>query len=154
VSQVDFSGAAQVLVSGRPDRLSAPMPRNPDIRRRHVFARNLRTARLRAHLTQVDLAEAMEMSETVYARYEAGMIWPTPDSLRRLCRILRCSADWLLDLDDTPGPAPAPPPAEPAALRRVLRQLRQAQPGTQRMVTQLLDQLEARGRLAPPDEDE
>jgi hypothetical protein len=44
------------------------MPRDPDIERRRVFARNLRIARQRAHLTQVDMAEAMEMSETVYAR--------------------------------------------------------------------------------------
>jgi transcriptional regulator with XRE-family HTH domain len=118
-----------------------------------VFARRLRIARLRVHLTQADMAEAMEMSETVYARYEAGMIWPTPASLRRLRRILRCSANWLLGLDNTSGPPISPPPADPPALRRVLRLLRQAQPGTRRMVELLLDELEARDRL-PPDEDE
>lgn len=93
------------------------------------------------------------MSETVYARYEAGSIWPTPDSLRRLCQILRCSADWLLGLDDTTGPALAPPPEESPALRRVLRQLRHAQPGTRRLVEHLLDELEACGRLEPPDDE-
>jgi transcriptional regulator with XRE-family HTH domain len=130
------------------------MPRDPDIPRRRVFARNLRIARQRAHLTQVDMAEAMEMSETVYARYEGGMTWPTPSSLCRLCQILHCSPNWLLGLDNTPGPAPSPPPAEPPALRRVLRQLRQAQPDTRRLVEILLDELEARGRLPPPDDDE
>ena len=100
------------------------------------------------------MAEAMEMSETVYARYEAGTTWPTPGSLRRLCQILRCSANWLLGLDDTSGPAVSPEPQEPAALRRVLRQLRQAQPGTKRLVEFLLDELEARGCLAPPDDDD
>jgi transcriptional regulator with XRE-family HTH domain len=120
--------------------------------RQRLFARNLRIARLRAHLTQVDMAEAMQMSETVYARYEAALTWPAVGSLRRLCQILRCSADWLLGLDDTPGPAPALP-TEPLALRRVLRQLRHAQPRTRRMVTLLLDELEARGRLPPLDEE-
>ena len=129
------------------------MPRDPDIERRRVFARNLRIARQRAHLTQVDMAEAMQMSETVYARYEAGTTWPATGSLKRLCQILRCSVDWLLGLDDSPGPAPAPPPREPLALRRLRRQLRQAQPGTRRMVKILLDELEARGRLPPPDDE-
>jgi transcriptional regulator with XRE-family HTH domain len=100
------------------------------------------------------MAEAMRMSETVYARYEAGTTWPATGSLRRLCRILRCSANWLIGLDDTSGPAPSPPPAEPLAVRRLRRQLRNAQPGTRRMVERLLDELEARGRLAPPDENE
>ncbi len=130
------------------------MPRDPDIQRRRVFARNLRIARQRAHLTQVDMAEAMGMSETVYARYEAGTTWPATGSLRRLCRILRCSANWLIGLDDTSGPAPSPPPAEPMAVRRLRRQLRTARPETRRLVERLLDELEARGRLAPPDEDE
>ena len=97
------------------------------------------------------MAEAMNMSVTVYARYEAAMVWPNVDSLRRLCQILRCSADWLLGLDDTPGPAPSAPPEESLAMRRLRRQLRQAQPRTKRMVSLLLDELEARGRLAPPD---
>jgi transcriptional regulator with XRE-family HTH domain len=130
------------------------MRRDPDVQRRRVFARNLRIARQRARLTQVDMAEAMEMSETVYARYEAGTTWPATGSLRRLCRLLRCSASWLLGLDDTSGPAPSPPPAEPLAVRRLRRQLRTAQPGTRRMVELLLDELQARGRLPPPDEDE
>lgn len=133
--------------------LARTMPYEPDANRRRVFARNLRTARARAHLTQVDMAEAMNMSVTVYARYEAAMVWPNVDSLRRLCQILRCSADWLLGLDDTPGPAPSPPPEESLAMRRLRRQLRQAQPRTKRIVSLLLDELETRGRLAPLDDD-
>jgi hypothetical protein len=74
--------------------------------------------------------------------------------LRRLCRLLRCSANWLIGLNDTSGPAHSPPPAEPLVLRRLRRQFRDAQPGTRRMVERLLDELEARGRQPPPDEDE
>jgi transcriptional regulator with XRE-family HTH domain len=134
--------------------LEPPMSDDQDTQeqeRQQAFARNLRAARERAHLTQVDMAEAMKMSETVYARYEAAKTWPSIGSLRRLCQILNCSADWLLALDDTPGPAPSVPPQEPLAVRRLRRQLRHAQPRTRRMVKLVLDELQERGRLPPPD---
>ena len=145
---------------GLAERLSIfghPMSDDQDLQeqeRQRTFARNLRIARERAHLTQVDMAEAMNMSETVYARYETAKTWPSIGALLRLCQILNCSADWLLGLDDTPGPSVAPEPREPLAVRRLRRQLRTAQPRTRRMVKLLLDELEARGRLAPPDDDD
>jgi transcriptional regulator with XRE-family HTH domain len=125
-----------------------------DRERQRTFANNLRVARERAHLTQVDMAEAMNMSETVYARYETAKTWPSIGALTRLCQLLNCSADWLLGLSDTPGPEVAPLPSEPLAVRRLRRQLRDAHPRTRHMVDLLLDELEARGRLAAPDDDE
>jgi len=121
--------------------------------RQRTFSRNLRIARERAHLTQVDMAEAMTMSETVYARYESAKTWPSIGALLRLCQILNCSADWLLGLDDTPGPALSALPQEPLPVRRLRRQLRHAQPRTRRMVKLVLDELQERGRLAPPDDE-
>ena len=121
--------------------------------RQRTFSRNLRVARERAQLTQVDMAEAMTMSETVYARYESAKTWPSIGALLRLCQILNCSANWLLGLDDTAGPALSAPPQEPLAVRRLRRQLRHARPRTRRMVKLVLDELQERGRLSPPDDE-
>jgi transcriptional regulator with XRE-family HTH domain len=123
------------------------MPRRPhrdgeseEQARQRRFARALRQARSRAELTQGDMAEALHMSETVYARYECGKAWPSLGRLRRLCAILDCPADVLLGLEPA-GTAPAPrkpppdPPAEPLVVRRLRRQLRTARPNTVRVVT-------------------
>jgi transcriptional regulator with XRE-family HTH domain len=101
------------------------------------------------------MAEALGMSETVYARYERGMAWPSLGRLRRLCSILDCPADVLLGNEpaDT-NPAPCAPPAEPLVMRRLRRQLRDARPNTVRVVTWLLDTLTEHGLLEPPDEDD
>ena len=116
------------------------------------FARNLRAARERAQLTQGDLAEALDMSETVYARYEAAKTWPAIGRLRHLCQILDCSADVLLGyraLDDRALP-PAPPRDAPR-LRRLLRLVRQARPEMVLTVHQMLDLLDGYRGPAGPD---
>ena len=123
------------------------------------FARALQAARARTELTQGDMAEALGMSETVYARYERGKAWPSLGRLRRLCDILDCPADVLLglepaDISAPPRKPPPAPPAEPLAVRRLRRQLRTARPNTVRVVTWLLDTLTERGLLEPPDEDD
>lgn len=142
------------------------MPRRPhrdgeseEQARQRCFARALRAARARTELTQGDMAEALGMSETVYARYERGKAWPSLGRLRRLCDILDCPADVLLGLDRAAPAAgqlkpPPGPPTEPLAVRRLRRQLRHARPSTVRVVTWLLDILTERGLLQPPDEDE
>jgi transcriptional regulator with XRE-family HTH domain len=115
------------------------------------FARNLRAARERAQLTQGDVAEALGMSETVYARYEAARTWPAIGRLRHLCQILDCSADVLLGyraLDEHALP-PAPPRDAPR-LRRLLRLVRQARPELVQTVHQMLDILDGYRSLPAP----
>jgi transcriptional regulator with XRE-family HTH domain len=141
------------------------MPRRPyrdgmsEEQAQRRFARALQTARARTQLTQGDMAEALGMSETVYARYERGKAWPSLGRLRRLCDILDCPADILLGLEpaDTataPRKPPPDPPAELLAVRRLRRQLRDARPNTVRVVTWLLDVLTDHALLEPPDEDD
>jgi transcriptional regulator with XRE-family HTH domain len=125
-----------------------------DEQRRRLFSRNVRVARERAHLTQADMAESMDMSETVYSRYERAQTWPSTGSLRRLCAVLGCSADVLLGIrelaaDDTP---PAPP-QDPPRLRRLLRDLREARPETTHAAHCLLDVIAEHGALPAPDDD-
>jgi transcriptional regulator with XRE-family HTH domain len=108
------------------------------------FARNLRAARQRAELTQVAMAARLRITEEAYSRYERAKIWPSLGNLRDLCRVLDCSADFLLGLDDGP-PRPAPPPPSddgPPAVRRLLRELRKARPRTVRIVTAVLRERE------------
>lgn len=114
-----------------------------DEERRRRFARNLRAARERARLTQARVAEALEMTDEVYARYERAKLWPSIERLCRLCDVLDCSADSLLGLDQSEPPlAEPPPPEDPQPVRRLMRQLRKARPGTVRLVTRLLAELQ------------
>ncbi len=120
------------------------MPRDiQDEERQQRFARNLRAARERARLTQAGVAKALGMTDEVYARYERAKMWPSIDRLCRLCEILGCSADSLLGLDQVePGPEGTPPAEDPQPVRRLMRQLRKARPGTVRTVTRILSELE------------
>lgn len=115
-----------------------------DEERRRRFARNLRAARERARLTQARVAEALDMTDEVYARYERAKLWPSIERLSRLCDVLDCSADALLGLDQSEPPlAEPPPPDDPQPVRRLMRQLRKARPGTVRLVTRLLAELQS-----------
>ena len=120
-----------------------------DEERQQQFARNLRAARERARLTQAGVARVLGMTDEVYARYERAKMWPSIDRLCRLCEVLDCTADSLLGLDQRPsGPDAPPPPEDSQPVRRLLRQLRKAHPGTVRLVTRMLAELD---RHATPD---
>jgi transcriptional regulator with XRE-family HTH domain len=108
------------------------------------FARNLRAARQRAGLTQADMAARLGMIDEAYARYERVKTWPGLDRLCHLCRILDCSADFLLGRDESPQRPPRPPlpDDDPPAVRQLLHRLRKARPRTVRLVTALLRELE------------
>jgi transcriptional regulator with XRE-family HTH domain len=118
---------------------------------RRIFARQLPALRERAHLTQAAVAEALEMTETVYARYEGAKIWPSIGRLRRLGELLGCSVDALLAFKrDAGGAAPCDLPSESAAVRRLLGQLRKARPEALRTVERFLDALDEHGGLRMP----
>jgi transcriptional regulator with XRE-family HTH domain len=104
----------------------------------------LREARVRAGMTQVEVAAAVDVCEDVYARYERGTALPCVEMFERLCRVMNCSADWLLD----EGGSTPPPVQEPdedlrnaRRLRRLHRELRKARPSTVQLVCSVLDQI-------------
>ena len=88
-----------------------------------------RSARLRAQLTQADVAEMVDLVTEVYGRIERGGMVPSVPTLLRLCRALRISADELLGLAGPDGTLKlADPPneqGEKPEVRAVLRTLRQ-----------------------------
>lgn len=106
-----------------------------------------RQARTALELTQEDAAERIEVSVEFYARIERGNSLPSVPTLARLAGVLGVSADALLGRTVfVPGGGPSwmhvAPPADGPEVRRVMRMLRRASPGTLRLVTMLLKEIE------------
>ncbi|MET0402221.1 MAG: helix-turn-helix transcriptional regulator, partial [Cystobacter sp.] len=99
-----------------------------------------RAARVRANLTQEDVAERVGLATEVYGRLERGGMLPSVPTLKRLCEILRIPSDVLLGL--TPAQenfwakeAPARPEEEPAEIRRLLRTVKKLEPSEFRLLS-------------------
>lgn len=63
---------------------------------------NIRSARLRANLSQAELAKLLSKSQTTVAAWETGRSQPDASTIIRLCEILNISSDQLLGLS-APG---------------------------------------------------
>ncbi|MGZ3459461.1 MAG: helix-turn-helix transcriptional regulator [Archangium sp.] len=89
----------------------------------------LREARLKAELTQADVADRVGVATEVYGRMERGNLTPSVLSLRKLCVVLRLDASVALGLEAGEAAAwlkeSVPTPEESPRLRRLLRTLRQ-----------------------------
>ena len=99
-----------------------------------------RAARVRANLTQEDVAERVGLATEVYGRLERGGMLPSVPTLKRLCEILRIPSDVLLGL--TPAQenfwtkeAPAPRTEEPAEIRRLVRTVKRLEPAEFRLLS-------------------
>lgn len=60
------------------------------------FTTNLKAARMRAGLTQIQVADRLGVSVSTYACYETGRRKPNPEKLKQLAAILNTSADRML----------------------------------------------------------
>lgn len=58
---------------------------------------NIRSARLRANLTQKQLGELCEIAEPTIRRYELNTLNPKFDTLEKIARALNVSVDYLMD---------------------------------------------------------
>lgn len=96
---------------------------------RASISRTAREARLRAGLTQDEVAASIGITSEVYGRLERGQMLPSVPSLLRLCRTLELSANTLLGLEVATRPKrSAGRPAytwgeQDPALRRLLLRL-------------------------------
>ena len=88
----------------------------------------LREARLKAELTQADVADRVGVATEVYGRMERGNLTPSVPNLRKLCMVLRVDASAALGLEAGEAgawlKASEPPPEESPRMRRLLRILR------------------------------
>lgn len=60
------------------------------------FSERLKNLRKQAHLTQVDVAEKLGISQPAYASWERGVKKPTQDNLVKIAQILNVSVDYLV----------------------------------------------------------
>ena len=63
-----------------------------------------RMRELRGATTLREMADPIGIKYNAWARYEAGGSIPGGDIIAKICRIHRCSADWLLGLSDKSSP--------------------------------------------------
>ena len=63
-----------------------------------------RMRELRGSSTLREMADAIGIKYNAWARYEAGGSTPGGDIIANICRVHRCSADWLLGLSDKSSP--------------------------------------------------
>ena len=68
------------------------------------YTKRIRDLREDADLTQLDVAEVLGTSQTMYARYERGANELPIRHLIALCRLYNVSADYILGLTDDPAP--------------------------------------------------
>jgi transcriptional regulator with XRE-family HTH domain len=54
-------------------------------------------------MTQEELGGAVGVSKQTMSGWEHDASKPNADLIRNLCKVLGCSADYLLELDDNPG---------------------------------------------------
>ena len=65
----------------------------------NVFGSKLKSLRLRAGLTQAQLAGRLNISASTVGMYEQGRREPDNDTLSKLCLALRTSVDYLLGIN-------------------------------------------------------
>ena len=64
------------------------------------FSERLKNLRKQAHLTQVDVAEKLGISQPAYASWERGIKKPTQENLVKIAQILNVSIDYLVGNSD------------------------------------------------------
>lgn len=64
------------------------------------FSERLKNLRKQAHLTQVDVAEKLGVSQQAYASWERGVKKPTQQNLVKIAQSLKVSIDYLVGNSD------------------------------------------------------
>ena len=65
------------------------------------FSERLKNLRKQAHLTQVDVAEKLGISQPAYASWERGVKQPTQENLVKIAKLFNASIDTLVSNDKT-----------------------------------------------------
>jgi len=90
------------------------------------LASKLRLMRTAQNLSQNQLASAVGITQPFLSDIESGKRRPSLEVLEKLCDVLGCSADYLLDIPQDGGPPALEQPTLPGALTpEVLRIVRE-----------------------------
>lgn len=76
------------------------------------FYEELKAARIKAGLTQQQIADEIGITKSTYCGYETAKRNPDPQRIKQLAKVLHISADTLLDTGIEKEKAPAPAEAE------------------------------------------
>ena len=76
------------------------------------FYEELKAARIKAGLTQQQIADEIGITKSTYCGYETAKRNPDPQRIKQLAKVLHVSADALLDISIEKETSPAPAKAE------------------------------------------
>lgn len=93
-----------------------------------MFYEKLKIELEKRHTNLNQLAKAAGINQSATSRYKNGGM-PNTDALIKICKYLNVSADYLLDLDETP-----PPPKLTDQEQQLLDHFRQCDPGTRKSI--------------------
>jgi transcriptional regulator with XRE-family HTH domain len=120
-----------------------------------ILGAAVRTARVRAGLTQEDVAERIGMASEVYGRMERGQMLPRVENLRRLCLVLNVPPHELLGLEsmglgraELTWEEGKPRPDDTADMRRLLRRLRRLNETQVKLLSLIAGAMMNRGRAS------
>lgn len=102
------------------------------LERRNMFIEKLEKILREKNLTMNKLAKAIGYSQSATSRWKQGRM-PQIDILQKICKYLNVSADYLLDLDETP------PPILTDQEQELLEHFRSCSPGEQESILLLAE---------------
>lgn len=82
------------------------------------FYEELKAARIKAGLTQQQIADEIGITKSTYCGYETAKRNPDPQRIKQLAKVLHISADTLLDTGIEKEKSPAPAEAETGEITR------------------------------------
>lgn len=101
--------------------------------RRKMFYQKIEQEIGKRKINLNQLAKGAGIPQSGTSRWKKGTM-PSCEALIKICQYLNVSADYLLDLDETP-----PPPALTDEEKDLLDHFRQCDPGTQKSIHMLAD---------------
>ena len=99
-----------------------------------ILAKNLRTLRKEAKLSQTEVAEKLGLGYYTLGKWEQGRAEPSADDLVRLADFFEVSTDYLLGRTDELGNIAFTAPTIPAREQQLLADFRSLAPALQEML--------------------
>ncbi|WEV55007.1 helix-turn-helix transcriptional regulator [Leuconostocaceae bacterium ESL0723] len=65
-----------------------------------IFSERLKIVRKAKNLTQLQLAQKLNLSKRTVSAYEQGLSYPSLETFVKLCEMMETSADYLLGMSD------------------------------------------------------
>lgn len=66
-----------------------------------MIGEQIKNLRLAYKLSQVELAQKLNVSKQTVSNWENNNIMPSIDMLKKICHFFSCSADYILEMDDS-----------------------------------------------------